>query len=78
MTCRGVLHLLASALVVVALAGAIGAQAWAADPVKPVRVVEVVKPRGFDLRSAAIGAGITTATVGTLAAGYTLTTRRHV
>jgi hypothetical protein len=77
MTCRGVLHLLASALVFVALVGAIGAQAWAAGSAKPVRVVEVVKPRGFDLRSAAIGAGITTATLGALAAGFTLTTRRR-
>jgi hypothetical protein len=64
-----------SALVIVALAAATGGQARAGD-VKPVRshvrVVEVVKPSGFDLRSAGIGAGAAAAAIGSLAAAYVL------
>jgi hypothetical protein len=73
--------LVASALVLVVLAGAITSRAWPAADGKPardhVRTVEVVTPRGFDMRSAAIGAGVALAAVGAIAATYALSRRRQ-
>jgi hypothetical protein len=75
LTGRGALHLILLALIAVAVT-ATGEQASSAADAKPVRahvrVVEVVKPGGFDLRSAGIGAGAAIAAIGALTASYVL------
>ena len=75
-TGRRAAQLIVLCLVAVALGAGIGGQAWSAANPKPVRahvrVVEVVKPRGFDVRSAGIGAGAALAAVGGLAGAYVL------
>jgi hypothetical protein len=76
---RTVLQALVASFVLAALAAPVGPRASPTGQARPtpapgpVRTVEVVKPRGFDLSSALVGSGVTVAAVGLLAAGYVLT-----